>query len=299
MTTKLDLNALVLFYEVVNAQSLTRAADRLRVPKSTISRKLSILEHQLGSQLLKRGRKVAALTDIGRVVYDHTQRIISEIEDAGFEASKLQTELSGVLRASLPIDFGVSWLGRLVAEFGIIHPHIQLIIEINNRWVDLSQEPYDVAIHLGPPRNSHLPVKVFTSLSRGIYASPEYLKRKGSITRIEDVQNHDCIVTDHQRDEGVWNFLSSTAEKVIDIDARVVVNNIGMAREITIGGLGLGILPNVMCKNDVAAKRLVRLLPTWRSPPLQASAFYSGRRRMPRKTRAFIDFLSERLLTDE
>ena len=88
------------------------------------------------------GRKVAALTDIGRVVYDHTQRIISEIEDADFEASKLQSELSGVLRASLPIDFGVSWLGQLGAGFGIVHPHIQLIIEINNRWGDLSQEPY-------------------------------------------------------------------------------------------------------------------------------------------------------------
>ncbi len=299
MTTKLDLNALVLFYEVVNSQSLTRASDKLRVPKSTISRKLSILEHQLGSQLLKRGRKVVALTDIGHVVYNHTQRIVSEIEDAGFEASQMQSELSGVFRVSLPIDFGVSWLGRLVAEFAIIHPHIQMIIEINNRWVDVSQEPYDVAIHLGPPRNSHLPVKVFTSLSRGIYASPDYLKRKGSIHSIEDLQHHDCIVTEHQRDEGVWNFLSSAADKVIDIEARVVVNNIGMAREIAIGGLGLGILPNVMCKNDVAASRLVRLLPDWRSPPLQASAFYSGRRRMPRKTRAFIDFLSERLLTDE
>lgn len=299
MTTKLDLNALVLFYEVVNSQSLTRASDKLRVPKSTISRKLSILEHQLGSQLLKRGRKVVALTDIGHVVYNHTQRIVSEIEDAGFEASQMQSELSGVFRVSLPIDFGVSWLGRLVAEFAVIHPHIQMIIEINNRWVDVSQEPYDVAIHLGPPRNSHLPVKVFTSLSRGIYASPDYLKRKGSVHSIEDLQNHDCIVTEHQRDEGVWNFLSSASGKVVDIEARVVVNNIGMAREIAIGGLGLGILPNVMCKNDVAASRLVRLLPDWRSPPLQASAFYSGRRRMPRKTRAFIDFLSERLLTDE
>ncbi len=78
-----------------------------------------------------------------------------------------------------------------------------------------------------------------------------------------------------------------------------MVNNIGIAREITIGGLGLSILPNVMCRNDVTANRLVRLLPEWKSPPLQAAAFYSGRRRMPRKTKALIDFLSERLLTDK
>ncbi|MCW5679855.1 MAG: LysR family transcriptional regulator [Xanthobacteraceae bacterium] len=299
MAKKLDLNALILFYEVVNSQSLTRAADKLRVPKSTISRKVTLLEQQLGSQLLKRGPRKISLTDIGRVLYNHSQKIVSEIEDAGFQASQMQSELSGVLRVSLPVDFGVSWLGRLIAEFAIAHPNIQLDVEINNRWVDVSQEPYDVAIHLGPPRNAHLPVKVFTSLTRGIYASPSYLKRSGAVKSIEDLQHNDCIVTEHQREEGIWKFIARGSTRIIDIQPRIVVNNIGIAREIAIGGLGLGILPNVMCKNDVAANRLVRLLPEWKSPPLQAAAFYSGRRRMPRKTKALIDFLSQRLLTDE
>ena len=299
MAKKLDLNALILFYEVVNSQSLTRAAEKLRVPKSTISRKVTLLEQQLGSQLLKRGPRKISLTDIGRVLYNHSQKIVSEIEDAGFQASQMQSELSGVLRVSLPVDFGVSWLGRLIAEFAIAHPNIQLDVEINNRWVDVSQEPYDVAIHLGPPRNAHLPVKVFTSLTRGIYASPSYLKRSGAVKSIEDLQHNDCIVTEHQREEGIWKFIARGSTRIIDIQPRIVVNNIGIAREIAIGGLGLGILPNVMCKNDVAANRLVRLLPEGKSPPLQAAAFYSGRRRMPRKTKALIDFLSQRLLTDE
>ncbi|MGE0338698.1 MAG: LysR family transcriptional regulator [Xanthobacteraceae bacterium] len=299
MAKKLDLNALILFYEVVNSQSLTRASDKLRVPKSTISRKLSLLEQQLGSQLLKRGPRKITLTDIGRVLYNHSQKIVSEIEDAGFQASQMQSELSGVLRVSIPVDFGVSWLGRLITEFAIAHPKIQLDVEINNRWVDVSQEPYDVAIHLGPPRSVHLPVKVFTSLTRGFYASPAYLKRRGAIHSTEDLQSHDCVVTETQRDEGIWKFITKGSPRIVDIEPRLMVNNIGMAREIVISGLGLGILPNVMCKNDVAAKRLTRLLPDWKSPPLQAAAFYSGRRRMPRKTKALIDFLSQRLLTDE
>lgn len=299
MAKTLDLNALILFYEVVNSQSLTKASEKLRVPKSTISRKISLLEQQLGSQLLKRGPRKITLTDIGRVLYNHSQKIVSEIEDAGFQASQMQSELSGVLRVSLPVDFGVGWLGRMVAQFAIAHPNIQLDIEINNRWVDVSQEPYDVAIQLGTPRNSHLPVKVFTSLARGIYASPSYLKRRGTIKSIQDLQDHDCIVTEHQREEGVWKFLAEGSTRIIDIQPRVMVNNIGIARELAIEGLGVIILPNAMCKNDIVAKRLVQLLPEWRSPPLQAAAFYSGRRRMPRKTKALIDFLSERLLTDE
>lgn len=299
MTVKMDLNALVLFYEVANSQSLTRASEKLRVPKSTISRKISILENQLGSLLLKRGPRKLVLTDIGRVLYDHSQKIVSEIEDAGFQASQMQSELSGVLRVSLPVDFGVSWLGRLIAEFAIAYPKVQLNVEINSRWVDVSEEPYDVAIHLGQVRHTHLPVRLFTSLSRGIYAHPDYLARAGVPKTLDDLRKHECVVTEHQRDEGVWKLVGRDGQHVVDIEPRIIVNNIGVAREIVISGLGVGILPNVMCRNDVLANRLRRLVPDWRSPPLQAAAFYVGRRRMPRKTKAFIDFLSERLLTDE
>ncbi|HYD69003.1 LysR family transcriptional regulator [Azospirillum sp.] len=299
MSVKMDLNALVLFYEVANSQSLTRASEKLRTPKSTISRKIAILEHQIGSILLKRGHRKLVLTDIGRVLYDHCQKIISEIEDAGFQASEMQSELRGVLRVSLPVDFGVSWLGKLIAEFAIAYPDIQLEVEINNHWVNVAEAPYDVSIQIGNLRNTHLPVKVFTSLRRGVYAAPDYLARCGAPKTLEDLQRHDCIMTEHQRDEGVWKFLGDKDNRVVEIEPRIIVNNIGIAREIIASGLGIGIMPNVMCRNDVAAQRLVRLFPDWRSPPLQAAAFYAGRRRIPRKTKAFLDFLSDRLLTDE
>lgn len=299
MSVKMDLNALVLFYEVVNSQSLTRAAEKLRTPKSTISRKIAVLEHQLGSILLKRGHRQVALTDIGRVLYDHCQKIVSEIEDAGFQASEMQSELRGVLRVSLPVDFGVSWLGKLIAEFAIAYPDIQLEVEINNRWIDMSEAPYDVAIQIGNVRHTQQPVKVFTSLGRGVYAAPDYLARKGTPRTLEELRRHDCVVTEHQREEGVWKFVGDAGHRVVDIEPRILVNNVGIAREIIASGMGVGIMPNVMCRNDVAAHRLVRLFPDWRPPQLQAAAFYVGRRRMPRKTRAFVDFLSQRLLTDQ
>jgi len=295
--TKTDLNALILFYEIANMRSISATAAKLGVPKSTVSRKIAVLEHQVGATLLRRGTRNSSLTEIGHVIYDHAQRIVAELEDAGFHATQMQSKLSGVLRISLPVDFGISWLSRLVADFARNHPEMRLVLDINNRWVDVSEEPYDIAIHLMLPRNTNLPVRKFSSLSRGIYAAPEYISRFEMPRTLDDLFRLDVIMTTHQAEEGVWN-LSKSDTQWASIEPRVMVNNIGIAREIVIAGMGIGILPNVMCRNDVGASRLVRLFETWESPRLQAYATYLGRRRVQRKTQVFMDFLSSYLLTD-
>ena len=299
MSTKMDLNALVLFYEAVNSQSISQAAARLRVPKSTVSRKISVLEHQVGSTLVRRGPNGISLTEIGTVLYDHAQKIITEIEDAGFHASEMQSELSGVLRISLPVDFGVSWLSRLIAEFAKNYSEIRLVVDINNRWVDVTEEPYDVAVHLGRPRKLDLPTRALTSLTRGIYASPDYLARAGSPRTTGDIRRHESISTTHQLEEGVWDFAMTEGASAAMAEPRILVNNIGIAREVVLAGYGIGILPNVMCRNDVASSRLVRLMEDWIAPSLQVGATYLGRRRVQRKTKVFIDFLSDYLVTEQ
>ncbi|WP_018699308.1 LysR family transcriptional regulator [Amorphus coralli] len=298
MSKKMDLNALVLFYEVANCQSLSSAATKLRLPKSTVSRKIKSLETQVGATLLRRGARNTSLTEIGKVLYDHSQRIISEIEDAGFHASQMQSELSGVLRISLPVDFGISWLSRLIADFSVQHSEIKLVVDINNRWIDVTEEPYDVAVNLGQPRNIDLPMRKFSSLTRGLYASPSYIDREGPLEIFQDLRKHECVVTAHQFEEGVWRLGRPEDREPIEIEPRVQVNNIGIAREVVVDGLGIGMLPNVMCRNDVAAGRLVRLLPEWNGPPVEACATYLGRRRVQRKTKVFMDFLSHHLMTD-
>jgi len=298
LTPKTDLNALILFYEVANMRSISATAAKLGVPKSTVSRKIAVLEHQVGATLLRRGTRNSSLTEIGYVIYNHAQRIVAELEDAGFHATQMQSKLSGVLRISLPVDFGISWLSRLVADFSRNHPEMRLVLDINNRWVDVSEEPYDIAIHLSLPRNTSLPVRRFSSLSRGIYVAPEYLTQIEAPRTLDDLLRHDVIMTTHQAEEGVWNLGKGDTRNVMNLEPRVMVNNIGMAREIVIAGMGVGILPNVMCRNDVTTGRLVRLFEDWESPRLQAYATYLGRRRVQRKTQVFMDFLSSYLLTD-
>jgi len=129
----------------------------------------------------------------------------------------------------------------------------------------------------------------------GDLCSPAFLKRQGTPEDIGDFGRFDCIVTEHQRTEGVWTFRGDSGDKIIDVTGRITVNHIGVARELVIGGVGLGILPNIMCQNDVRNRRLVRVLNGWESPSLEVSATFLGRRKESRRLRAFLDVMSEQL----
>ena len=251
----IDLNALLVFFEVVNSQSITKAARTLGLPKSTVSRKIRHLEDQVGSKLLKRGNRRIAVTESGHRLNEHCARIAAEVEGAGLQAVQMRTSLKGRLRVSMPIDFGTGWLTRAIASFAETYSEIELDIHVNGRWVDVSEESYDIAIHIGRLMNPDLPFRRLSALTRGLYASPEYAARRGLPNG--HWRDHECILTEQQLAEGIWN-LGGNGQGELRRQARVVVNNIGVARELVISGLGLGILPNVMCRNDVRSGRLVR-----------------------------------------
>ncbi|HYD61263.1 MAG TPA: LysR family transcriptional regulator [Noviherbaspirillum sp.] len=298
MHDRLDLNSLRLYYDVVNAGSITRAAEQLRTPKSTISRKLAQLEQDLGVILLKKGPKRLAMTDIGAALYDRCRRLVIEIEDVGQATAEMQGELRGLLRVSIPVDFGISWISRAIAEFVSKYPDIHLEIEVNSRAVNPREDPYDLTIQLGPLKESGLTYRRLATITRGVYASPDYLEKHGMPRTVEDFGRHNCIITDQQRQDGVWTFRNQAKHRFIEVFGKVTVNNIGIARDLAINGVGLSMLPNIMCQNDVKAGRLVRVLTNWESPPAQATALILSRKGIPNKTRVFLDFLAERLTDD-
>ena len=186
ITRKLDLNALLLFFEVVNARSISSAAKKLDIPKSTVSRKLMFLEDQVGAVLFKKGGRKLAITDIGQALYEHCERIAAEIEEAGLGTTRMQTELRGMLRVSMPVDFGTGWLSSAIAAFAVSYPDIHLVIDANSRWIDVSVEPYDVAVQLGTLPVTHDGIRHLASITRGVYASPSFLERKGVPFSVDD-----------------------------------------------------------------------------------------------------------------
>jgi DNA-binding transcriptional LysR family regulator len=292
----IDLNALLVFFEVVNAQSITKAARTLGLPKSTVSRKIRHLEDQVGSKLLKRGNRRIAVTEAGHRLHEHCGRIATEIEVAGLQATQMRTSLKGRLRVSMPIDFGTGWLTRAIASFAECYSEIELDIHVNGRWVDVSEESYDVAIHIGRLLNPDLPFRRLSALTRGVYASPEYAARRG--LPHGRWHNHECVLTEQQLAEGVWN-VGDNAQDELRRQARILVNNIGVARELVISGIGVGILPNVMCRTDVKSGRLIRIPIDHDIPALEASATFLSGRHMPRKTKVFVDHIADFLTSDE
>lgn len=290
----IDLNSLMLFYEIVNAKSISRAGEQLGIPKATLSRKLRRLEQQIGAVLLKRGPHQLVMTDIGAALYHHCERIAAEAHEVSATASEMQSQLRGALRICMPLGFGSAWVSKALALFAKTYPEVALTIHVTNRWVDVSAEPYDIAIHVGRIRNESLPVTRLADFSRGVYASPEYCVEKGVPACPGHLLDHDCIVLTSQLEDGLWTFpLVSDSAATSTVKPRVRVTDVGVARELAIAGLGYTILPNAMCTEDIEAGRLQRVLPDWKTAPVPAVATFLEHRHLPLRIRAFLDLLKE------
>ncbi|MBR1177009.1 LysR family transcriptional regulator [Bradyrhizobium sp. KB893862 SZCCT0404] len=295
MARAFEVDALLLFSEVVRSGNLTRASDATGLSKATISRRLASLEEQVGALLLKRNSRSLAPTPIGTRLLEYAQRIDAEVKDARIEIDELQSGTGGTLRVSIPMEFGNAWLGRAVADFAVEYPEISLFISTNNGVVDLVREQFDIAIILGKLPDSRLIYRKLTSLRRAAYASPKYVEKHGLPKIIDELPHHRCIVTEVQQKDGVWTFLKRAQRKRVEVAAHTTVANISLVRELVLSGVGIGILNDVLATNDIKAGRLVRVLPDWESPPLYTSAVMLKRTLIPKRNRLFLDFMVQRL----
>jgi DNA-binding transcriptional LysR family regulator len=298
ITGGIDLNLLMLFLEIVNAGSISQASVRLQSPKATLSRKLRQLEEQVGAVLLKRGPHTRELTDVGRALLYHCERIAADASVAGRIAAEMQSHLSGAMHISIPFGLGNTWISRALTQFALTHPDVKLTIDVTNRWVDVSEEPYDVAIYIGRVRNEHLPVRLLAELPRGIYASPAYIERVGAPRCPSDLLKHDCIALETQINDGLWTLPDPDDGSPARLSPRMTVNDVVVAREMALAGLGLAMLTHALCEAEVAARKLIRLLPDHPIPPIPMMATFLERRHMPLRTRAFIDLLAETIRAD-
>lgn len=293
-----DLNLFLVFADIVELGSLTRAALALQMPKSTLSRKLRQLEQQVGAVLVKRGAHALEITEIGRALLSHCQRIAREAATASELVTEMQSGLKGLIRISLPLGLNDTWITRVMASFAFQYPEVNLAVEVTNRWVDVSEEPYDVAIHIGRILNELLPARRLATLTRGLYASPSYLARRGVPQVPDDLVSHDCIAMESQLSDGLWIVDSSAAQgTTLSVTPRMRVNDIIIAREMAAAGLGLAILTEAVCSAQVRAGQLIKVLPQWRLPPIAVSATFLERRHLPRRIRVLLDQMAQAMQT--
>jgi DNA-binding transcriptional LysR family regulator len=247
------------------------------------------LEKDLGAVLFKRGSRRLVLTDAGNAIYEHCERISSEVAAARHVVSDLQTEPSGEIRISLPYGFGTNWISGLIAKFAKAHPRVELLIQATQHSVDVSDEQTDVAFHVGRVGNQQLPAIKISELRRGVYASPAYCQERGIPQKPADLARHDCIPLESQRLAGLWTF--GQGARAVRVRSRINVSDVSTAQQMAIAGLGFVILPNLICHEAVGSGQLQRVLTDWEIPPLVVNATFLERRHLPLRVRAFLDFI--------
>lgn len=285
---------MALFFQVANQESIRQASAALRMPNATVSRKLRNLEQDLGTALLKRNVRGMVLTEAGTALYEHCERIMGEIRDVSLALSEMQSDLSGLIRISIPFGFGTDWVARFLAEFAVKYPRLELYIQVTHKWVDVSRESFDLAISVGRVYNENLPAARLGELARGVYASTDFCREHGVPKAPEDLVNFACIPTESQIDDGFWSF-KSNGRAASAAPARITVTDVGVARQMAVAGLGFAILPISICKQFCDEGKLVRVLPDYQIPPLLVMATYPERRYMPRRVRLLLDFIAARI----
>lgn len=292
---KMNLDGLMLFYEVIMAGSMTRASENTGLAKSTISRQIDRLEKELGTLLLKRNTRKLVPTDIGYDVFERCKRIAQDVKELGEATEHSRAGVHGTLRVSMPSEFGSAWLGKAIADFSLKYPEVFLVIDVHTHIIDLLDTSYDVTIQFGKLKESRLTYRRLTTLTRGLYASKAYLDRRGMPADVDEMAEHDFVITDLQQRERTWSIHQEGVRRIITPHPRIVVNSMRLSRELVVGGAGMALLPDVMAAKYLESGALLRVLPQWKWPTVQATALMLAREGIPRKVRLFLDFIAERL----
>jgi len=196
------------------------------------------------------------------------------------------------MRISIPFGVGNTWMSQALARFALMYPDVKLTIDVTNRWVDVSEEPYDVAVYIGHPRNEYLPVRRLKEVQRGVYASPVYLERNGVPKTPADLLQHECIALENQLAEGIWTFVTPDGD-TSTVSPRMTSTDILVVHEMVMAGLGVGIFSHTLAAAAEQSGRLVRVLSDWRMPAAPVVATFLERRHMPQRVRALIDCLAQ------
>lgn len=293
---KLYANDLILFAHVIDAGSFTRASELTGLPKSTLSRRLSELEDDLGERLMQRSTRRLVLTDFGESILEYARRLSDETEAASALAQHRQVTPHGTLRVSLPPEFRELSIVQIVTEFSRRYPNVRLELDLSSRRVDVVAERFDVALRAATqlPDDSALVARRLTTLSNGLFANPDYLKRYGVPEAPADLTEHTGLILVTSGGEQQQWKLTHDNERWEGVPLNVLsANSLGLQQELAAQGLGIVGLSERYAQLMVEQGKLERILPEWSLPDTIVWCVTPGRRLLPQRTLAFIDLLKE------
>lgn len=282
------------FVRVVEAGSISKAADQLGMAKSGVSRRLAELESRLGVRLLNRTTRRSSLTEAGQAYYQGAMKLLTDVLELDSAAANSSALLKGSLRLAVPLSFGLSHLSPAIGEFLREHPELTINIDFSDRHIDLVEQGIDLAIRIADLRDSTLQARRICPVHILLCASPAYLAQYGTPRVPEDLKKHRVL----QYDVGGGSVLrlqdGQGGEHMVQIQPSIVANNGDFLRDMAIAGHGIILTPSFIAWQAVASGDLVSIMPDYCPAQRSAYAVYPRTRYLSRRARMFIDFLAER-----
>jgi DNA-binding transcriptional LysR family regulator len=282
------------FVRAAEARSFTGVAEEFAISPTMVGKHIKALEERVGARLLNRTTRRQSLTEIGRIYYERCRQILSDADAAEASANELQAAPRGLLRINAPVTFGSQRLTAAVCDFMRLYPEVEVNLVLSDRIVDLVEEGYEAAIRVGPLADSELIARKLAPYRMAVAASPAYLAEFGRPQAPEELGRHNCVGFAYWAERDRWIFHKGERQETVQIKARLTSNNGQALRNAALAGVGIVMQGEVLLAEDIAAGRLVAVLPDWQAPSRPMHVLFLPDRRPTPKLRAFIDFIVAR-----
>ncbi len=282
------------FIDVVEAEGFSAAARKIGRSKALLSKYVRELEDELGARLLNRTTRQFSLTEAGHTYYHRAVEIIREIDALQDAVSESSSDARGRIKLSAPRTFADAGVGQSLIDFCATHPEIVLDIHLDDRFVDLVEEGFDLAIRITRLQDSSLIAKRLAPFHSLLCAAPELIARVGMPERPEDLTGKPCIVDTNARSRNHWHFRNTDGSMMtVPVNGPIEINSPVATRNAARAGLGFTMLPAFVADADIAQGRLVACLDEFMARDGGIYAVYPHRRYLPAKIRALVDFLAQ------
>ncbi len=293
MKNLFNIEGLYLFTKVVEARSFAEVSKKLRIPKATLSRKISQLESELGAQLLVRTTRNLQPTDIGREFLQRALAILAAVDDSRTLISKSAEEPQGLLRISVGVEFGLCVITPLINEFCRKYPKLNIELDLTGRQADLVYEGFDLGIRIGPLPDSSLGSRKLGTFTYGVFAAPKLIKELGQPKRPSDLKKWPKVSFSRTNVNRQWGLINGSSIENIEVQPRIISNNYWVLRDAAESGLGAVFMPSFLASAALKQKTLLPILPEWRSEEIPIHALYPSQKFLSTKVRAFVDYVKE------
>lgn len=294
-----NLSAMGIFVKVVKEGSFSAAARASGLTPSAVSKQVGRLEDRLGARLFNRTTRHLSLTEVGRGFYERCCQILTDVEEAENAVANLHAAPRGTLKMNVPVAFGRLWVTPLLPEFMELYPEIKIELNLQDRFVDLLSEGYDLAIRIGDLEDSSLIARKLAANRRVVCASPTYLERSGVPHSPMELKHHHCLIYTSRAFRNDWRFIGPDGEETVHVGGSVETNNPEVVMNLILRDVGVGLLPQWLVGRAIREGRLREILVDYHVPDSAIYAIYPPGRHLSPKVRAFVDFIAEKFQIPE